>query len=141
MMPGLQSINRGLEIRRTKNYIIFIVSQPASQNQTKPGNLFLEMLQHSYALEQKLQIWPKDNFCVKDVSVTVYMRVYPNLPMLQMDKSVKFHFLAYIVQILWHWTATVSELVHDKYVLIPKSDYYVKLIYSHLFWLFFINQR
>lgn len=85
MTLRLQSKNRGLEIRRTKNYALFIVLQPAPQNETKRGNLFLE----------KLQIWSKDNFCVKDISVTVHMRVYPNLPMLQMDESVKFHFLAF----------------------------------------------
>jgi len=66
--------------------------QHAPQNETKPGSLFLEKLQHSYALKQKIQIWPTDNLCVKAITVTVYMRAYPNLPMLQMDKSVNFIF-------------------------------------------------
>lgn len=55
MTLRLQSKNGGLEIRRKKNYVLFIVLQPAPQNETKPGNPFLKKLQLSYANWAKRQ--------------------------------------------------------------------------------------
>lgn len=63
MILRLQFKNRGLEIRRTKNYVLFIVLQPAPQNKTKSGNLFSEKLQLSYANWAKRQFLYQGDLC------------------------------------------------------------------------------